>query len=128
MSNAVGSSQSQTRTASHTQEDQDATPFLGSAKARAKALHATTVRHANSPGRYRGNLITNQPHPATGEPEYTDADTAYLLAIDAYATKVKRRFLQASEYKSILESLGYVVMPHGYKLVEDEQSGGEAAA
>ena len=46
-------------------------------------------------------------HPAVTEREYTKDEVEFLLAIEGYQKRVKRKFLTYTEILDIAKSLGY---------------------
>jgi hypothetical protein len=57
------------------------------------------------------------PHPACGEPDYTAEEQELFRAILAWRGRTHRQFPTNAEYLAILRGIGYVKVPHGYKLV-----------
>jgi hypothetical protein len=60
------------------------------------------------------------PHPTTRETPYSDDEWQFILAIREYKERVGNKFPSYSEVFGVVKSLGYVQVPHGYKLVEIE--------
>ena len=60
------------------------------------------------------------PHAATRETPYSDDEWQFILAMREYQESVGNKFPSYSEVFGVVKSLGYVQVPHGYKLVEIE--------
>jgi hypothetical protein len=56
-------------------------------------------------------------HPLTGDPDYTADDEEFLAAVLAWRNKSGRAFPTNVELLGLARQLGYVKVPHGYRLV-----------
>lgn len=55
----------------------------------------------------RASGLPNRPHPATGDPGYSDEESAYLTACEAFRSSTGRKFMLATDYLHVLRTLGY---------------------
>jgi hypothetical protein len=57
------------------------------------------------------------PHPLTGDPEYTEEEREMFAAILAWRSNSLKPFPTQRDLLAILKGIGYVKVPHGFKLV-----------
>lgn len=83
-----------------------------SQKNRTSALSRSALAHK------RKSAMKGRQHPTTGDPDYTADETALLRAILEWRTRSGRSYPTNCELLGLVRGLGYVKVPHGYKLVE----------
>lgn len=57
------------------------------------------------------------PHPATSDKEYTEEEMEVLTAIRTFQVSHDRKFPTHTEIFGVLRGMGYVRVPHGFKIV-----------
>lgn len=86
-----------------------------------RVAQESATRHAGLAPRQAGGRFN--PRPATGDPDYSDEECAVLKAIDAWRTHTRQPATHLDVFrivKGMGYALGYAVVPHGYKIVRDD--------
>ena len=81
-------------------------------KFRKESTTASATRMSTATNRQKGELqrstgVRLRPCPSTGDPEYTENQCRFLVAVEEYRRLRNRNFLNVCDYLDVAESLGW---------------------